>query len=101
MQGVPISRDDVAHVARLARLQLDAEELTLYTEQLASMLAHFADIDALDLSDVAPMTRPIPLTNVFRDDVPGPTLDRREVLAEAPMAADGRFSVPPILGGEP
>ena len=96
-----ISRGDVAHVARLARLELAPDELALYTEQLATMLEHFADIDALDLSAVTPMTQPYPLVNVFRDDVPGPTLDRAEVLAQAPEAVDHRFSVPPILGEEP
>lgn len=103
MPGVSerISRDDVAHVARLARLDLSADELALYTEQLGTMLEHFADIDALDLAAVAPMTQPFALVNVFRDDVPGPTLDRAEVLAQAPDVVDHRFSVPPILGGEP
>jgi aspartyl-tRNA(Asn)/glutamyl-tRNA(Gln) amidotransferase subunit C len=96
-----ISRDNVAHVARLARLDLSPDELTLYTHQLATMLEHFADIDTLDLAAVVPMTQPYPLVNVFRDDVVGPTLDRAEVLGQAPAAVDNRFSVPPILGGEP
>jgi aspartyl-tRNA(Asn)/glutamyl-tRNA(Gln) amidotransferase subunit C len=93
-----ISPDDVAHVARLARLELTAEELEHFTGQLATMLEHFRDIDALDLADVPPMTQPLPLQNVMRDDVVGPTLDRDEVLAAAPAAEDGRFRVPPILG---
>ena len=96
-----ISPDDVAHVARLARLELTAAELERYTEQLASMLEHFRDIDALDLAGVEPMTQPLPLVNVFREDVVGPTLDRDEVLAAAPDAEDGRFRVPPILGEAP
>jgi len=96
-----ISRDDVAHVARLARLELTPDELETYTGQLASVLAHFHDIDALDLAAVAPMTQPYPLVNVLRDDEPGPTLDRDEVLAEAPSVEAGRFAVPPILGEEP
>ncbi len=65
------------------------------------MLEHFRDIDALDLADVAPMTQPLPLQNVLRDDVVGPTLDRDEVLAAAPSAEAGRFRVPPILGEAP
>ena len=64
------------------------------------MLAHFADIDALELADVEPMTQPYPLVNVLRDDVVRPSLDRDEVLAVAPAAEDGRFRVPPILGGD-
>jgi aspartyl-tRNA(Asn)/glutamyl-tRNA(Gln) amidotransferase subunit C len=62
------------------------------------MLDHFADIDALDLRDVEPMTQPYPLANVFREDVVVAGLDRDEVLAEAPDADDGRFRVPPIIG---
>jgi aspartyl-tRNA(Asn)/glutamyl-tRNA(Gln) amidotransferase subunit C len=96
-----LSPSQVAHVARLARLELTEQELARYTEQLASMLDHFRDIDALDLDDVVPMTQPLPLQNVFRDDVVGPTLDRDEVLAAAPAAEAGRFRVPPILGEAP
>jgi aspartyl-tRNA(Asn)/glutamyl-tRNA(Gln) amidotransferase subunit C len=96
-----ITADDVAHVARLARLQLEPEELAHFTEQLAGVMEHFADIDALDLAGVEPMTQPYPLQNVLRDDVAGACLDRDEVLAEAPAAQDGRFLVPPILGAEP
>ena len=90
-----LSSSDVAHVARLARLNLDPEELARATAQLDGMLEHFADIDALDLSGVEPMTQPYPLVNVFRADVPGDVLDRDEVLAEAPDADAGRFRVPP------
>ena len=80
----PISPADVAHVARLARLELTAAEIERYTEQLGTVIEHFHDIDELDLADVAPMYQPLPLQNVFRDDVVGPTLDRDEVLAAAP-----------------
>ena len=96
-----ISRDQVAYVARLARLELTADELDAFVGQLTPVLEHFADIDILDLAGVEPMTRPYPLVNVLRGDVPGPTLDRTEVLAQAPAVEDARFSVPPILGGEP
>ena len=96
-----ISPTIVAHVARLARLELTPDELERYTDQLDSMLEHFRDIDALDLAGVTPMTQPLPLQNVFRDDVVGPTLDRDEVLAAAPAAEAGRFRVPPILGEAP
>ena len=93
-----ITPDDVAKVARLARLGLTADELTRATVQLGDMLDHFADIDGLALDDVAPMGQPYPLTNVLRDDVVAPGLDRDEVLAAAPDAEDGRFRVPPIVG---
>jgi len=99
--SAPISPADVAHVARLARLELTADEIERYTEQLGTVIEHFHDIDELDLADVVPMYQPLPLRNVFRDDVVGPTLDRDEVLAAAPEAEDGRFRVPPILGEAP
>ena len=93
-----ISAEVVAKVARLARLDLTAEELERTTTQLADMLEHFADIDALRLDDVEPMAQPYPLANVFREDVIVPGLDRDEVLAAAPAAEHGRFRVPPIIG---
>ena len=78
-----ISAADVAKVARLARLDVTADELERMTAQLDGMLEHFADIDALDLAEVEPMTQPYPLVNVFRPDVVQPSLDRDEVLAAA------------------
>jgi len=91
---------DVAKVARLARLDVTAEEVERMTAQLAGMLEHFNDIDALDLGAVEPMTQPYPLVNVFRPDIVQPGLDRDEVLAAAPLAEDGRFRVPPVIGLE-
>jgi aspartyl-tRNA(Asn)/glutamyl-tRNA(Gln) amidotransferase subunit C len=93
-----ISEAEVLKVAKLARLQLTPDELDRYTHQLADMLEHFADIDALDLSQVQPMTQPFPLQNVLREDVVRESLNREEVLAAAPAAEDGRFLVPPMLG---
>ena len=99
--STPISRDDVARVARLARLTLTDDELDRFTGQLGAVLEHATDIEALDIDDVPPTAHPYPLENVLRDDVVGPTLERDEVLAQAPAAEDGRFRVPPILGEEP
>jgi aspartyl-tRNA(Asn)/glutamyl-tRNA(Gln) amidotransferase subunit C len=96
-----ISRDDVAHVARLARLSLDDDELDTFTAQLGAILDHAADVEALDLADVPPTSHPYPLVNVLRDDEPGPTLDPDEALEGAPAAEDGRFRVPTILGEAP
>ncbi len=93
-----ISAAVVAKVARLARLDVTADEIERMTVQLDGMLEHFADIDALDLSAVVPMTQPYPLVNVLRPDVVEPCLDRDEVLAAAPASEDGRFRVPPIVG---
>ncbi|MFN8041347.1 MAG: Asp-tRNA(Asn)/Glu-tRNA(Gln) amidotransferase subunit GatC [Acidimicrobiales bacterium] len=96
-----LSRDDVAKVAGLARLTLTDDELDTFTGQLAAVLDHAADIEALAIDDVPPTAHPIPLVNVLRDDVVGPTLDRDEVLAQAPAVEDQRFKVPAILGEEP
>lgn len=93
-----ISAADVIKVARLARLDIDDAQVEHFTEQLAKVLEHFTDVDALDLSDVQPMTQAYPLANVLRQDVEQPCLDRDEVLAAAPQAQDGRFRVPTING---
>jgi aspartyl-tRNA(Asn)/glutamyl-tRNA(Gln) amidotransferase subunit C len=96
-----ITRDDVAHVARLARLELSDDELDTFTEQLADVLAHAEDVEALDTEGVPPTAHPLPLANVFRADEPRTSRDRDEVLAQAPQAEDGRFRVPPVLGEAP
>ena len=96
-----LSRDDVLHVARLARLDVTDEEVDLFTEQLAAVLAHAADVAALDTSGVPPTAHPVPLENVLREDVVRPGVDRDEVLAEAPQAEAGQFRVPAILSVEP
>jgi aspartyl-tRNA(Asn)/glutamyl-tRNA(Gln) amidotransferase subunit C len=93
-----IAAADVAKVARLARLAVTPAEIECMTVQLDGMLQHFADVDALDLSSVTPMTQPFPLVNVFRADVVRPCLNRDEVLAAAPATDAGCFLVPPILG---
>jgi aspartyl-tRNA(Asn)/glutamyl-tRNA(Gln) amidotransferase subunit C len=98
--GNPISAADVAKVARLARLDIDDAQVEHFTDQLGKVMGHFSDIDALDLSNVEPMTQPYPLVNVMREDVEMPTLDTDEVLAAAPAAEERRFRVPPIIGIE-
>jgi aspartyl-tRNA(Asn)/glutamyl-tRNA(Gln) amidotransferase subunit C len=103
MNAVPgrISAADAAHVARLARLDLTADELAQFTGQLAAVLEHAADVEALDTEGVPPTAHPLPVRNVLRPDVVVPSLDREEVLAQAPDVADHRFRVPRILGEEP
>jgi aspartyl-tRNA(Asn)/glutamyl-tRNA(Gln) amidotransferase subunit C len=96
-----ISREEVAHVARLARLRLTDEELDAFTGQLGDVLDHAADVEALQLDDVPPMSHPLPLRNVLRADTVDESLSRDEVLAAAPSAEDGQFRVPPVLGEEP
>jgi aspartyl-tRNA(Asn)/glutamyl-tRNA(Gln) amidotransferase subunit C len=106
MSGPPgepgaLGRDDVAHVARLARLDLTDEELDRFTGQLAQVLAHAADVASLDLSGVAPTAHPLPVVNVLRPDEARPCLERAEVLAAAPEVEDDRFRVPRIVGEAP
>jgi aspartyl-tRNA(Asn)/glutamyl-tRNA(Gln) amidotransferase subunit C len=96
-----ITREDVAHVADLARLALSEEELDRFTDQLAAVLDHARDVEALDTAGVPPTAHPLPLRDVLRDDEVRPSLDRDEVLAQAPASEGGRFSVPPGLGEAP
>jgi aspartyl-tRNA(Asn)/glutamyl-tRNA(Gln) amidotransferase subunit C len=96
-----ITRDDVAHVAKLARLEVSEEELDLFTGQLAAVLAHADDVASLDTEGVAPTAHPFPLENVLRPDEVRPTLDRAEVLSQAPDVEENRFKVPPVLGEAP
>jgi aspartyl-tRNA(Asn)/glutamyl-tRNA(Gln) amidotransferase subunit C len=96
-----ITRDEVAHVAALARLSLSEEELDLFTGQLAEVLDHAADISSLDLAGVAPTAHAMAVTNVLRSDELVPCVDRDEVLAQAPSVEDHRFKVPRILGEAP
>jgi aspartyl-tRNA(Asn)/glutamyl-tRNA(Gln) amidotransferase subunit C len=103
MSGMPgrISPADVAHVARLARLEVTDEEQERFAEQLGAVLAHAADVEALDTAGVPPTAHPLPLLNVVREDVVTPSLDRDEVLAQAPEAESGRFRVPRIMDETP
>ena len=96
-----ITSADVAHVARLACLDLTDEEVEVYNDQLRDVLEYAAVVAALDTAGVPPTAHPLPLTNVLRDDEPRPSLDRDEVLSMAPEAEDGRFRVPRILGDAP
>lgn len=96
-----LSREDVVHVANLARLTLSEAEVELFTAQLSTVLAHAADVAALDLAHLAPTAHPLPVKNVLRPDEPRPSLDRGEVLAAAPSVEDDRFRVPRIGGEAP
>ena len=96
-----LSPSDVEHVAQLARLALTADEVEQLTEQLTVILDHAQDVAALDLEGVPPTAHPLPLTNVLRPDDVRPSLDRDEVLTQAPSTEDHRFRVPRILGEAP
>ena len=88
-------------MAKLARIELTDDELTTFTNQLAKVLDHARDVEALDLSDVPPTAHPYALVNVVRADEAQPSLDRDEVLASAPVTEAGQFQVPPVLGEAP
>lgn len=89
---------DIAHVARLARLDLTEDELAHYQEQLSVILEHAAQVQAINTEGVEPTTHPLPMVNAFRPDEVRPSLDRDEVLAQAPDVEGPYFRVPPALG---
>jgi aspartyl-tRNA(Asn)/glutamyl-tRNA(Gln) amidotransferase subunit C len=95
-----LSRDEVAHLAHLARLAVTDEELDLFAGQLAAVLDAVAQVGKASVEDVPPTTHAVPMTNVMREDVIRPSLPRDVVLAGAPAAEDGRFRVPRILQEE-
>ena len=95
-----ISRDEVAHLAMLARIDLSDAELDHLAPQLSVILESVASINGVAGDDVPPTSHAIPLTNVFREDVVVPGLTPEEALAGAPEVDQQRFSVPRILGDE-
>jgi aspartyl-tRNA(Asn)/glutamyl-tRNA(Gln) amidotransferase subunit C len=95
-----ISRDEVAHLADLARIDLSDEELDHLAPQLAVILESVASITGVAGDDVPPTSHALPLTNVFRDDVVADCLTPEQALSGAPAAEQQRFSVPRILGDE-
>jgi aspartyl-tRNA(Asn)/glutamyl-tRNA(Gln) amidotransferase subunit C len=90
-----ITRDEVLHVARLARLELSDEEVERFTEQLSAILEAVAKVSELDLSDVEPTAHPLDVVNVWADDEPRPCLAEEDALANAPDREAGFFKVPP------
>ncbi|NLT53620.1 MAG: Asp-tRNA(Asn)/Glu-tRNA(Gln) amidotransferase subunit GatC [Actinomycetales bacterium] len=92
-----ISREEVAHLAMLARIDLAPEELDLMADQLGVILDAVAQVQKVATEDVPATSHPIPLTNVTRPDVPRPGLTAEEALSGAPAAEDQRFRVPRIL----
>ncbi len=92
-----ITREEVEHVARLARLELTDEEIETFRSQLDAVLERAQRIQALDHDDVPPTAHPVELTNVWRDDVVAAFDDPKAILENAPATEDGRFRVPQIL----
>jgi aspartyl-tRNA(Asn)/glutamyl-tRNA(Gln) amidotransferase subunit C len=98
--GASITREEVAHLADLARIDLSDAELDHMAPQLSVILESVASISAVASDDIPPTSHALPLTNVFREDVAVPGLTAEEALSGAPASEHQRFSVPRILGDE-
>jgi aspartyl-tRNA(Asn)/glutamyl-tRNA(Gln) amidotransferase subunit C len=94
---VAISRDEVLHVARLARLALTDDEVERLTEELGAILDAVGIVAELDLDDVAPTSHPLDLVNVWDEDEPRPSLPLEDVFANAPERDGDLFRVPPTV----
>ena len=95
-----LSRDEVAHLARLARLAVTEDELDMFADQLEVILGAVARVRDVAAADIPPTSHAVPMTNVYRPDELRPCLPRDAVLAAAPRAEDGKFRVPRILAPE-
>lgn len=92
-----LSREEVEHIAELARLELTSEQVILYQKQLSAILDYFAQLQRLDTTGIPPTSSVLPAHSVLRPDETRPGLSRQEVLDNAPQATDNQFRVPPIL----
>lgn len=94
---MPLTLEQVRHIARLARLRLTAEEERRYADQLSAILDYAERLKRVDTADVPPTAGVQDLPAPLRPDLPRPPLSRDRALANAPVSADGMFLVPPIL----
>ncbi len=94
---MPITRDEVAHLAQLSRLALTDQELDHFVGQLEQIISAVARVQEVTAEGIPPTTHALPMTNVFRDDVITPQLSAQAVLDQAPAAEQSRFRVPRIL----
>jgi len=92
-----LSREEVQHIAELARLALSDEEESLYQEQLSAILEHFEQLQELDTEAIPPTATVLPLRSVMRADEAKQPLPREDVLANAPASEEGCFKVPAVL----
>lgn len=92
-----LSREEVQHIAELARLDLSEEEEALYQEQLSAILEYFERLQELDTEAISPTATVLSLRSVMRADEPGSSFSREDILANAPAAEDGCFEVPAVL----
>jgi aspartyl-tRNA(Asn)/glutamyl-tRNA(Gln) amidotransferase subunit C len=91
-----ITRDDVLHVARLARLAIPEDEIERVRDELGAILEAVGKVGELDLANVEPTSHPLDVVNVWGEDEPRPSLPREDALANAPDPADGAFRVPAV-----
>ena len=94
---MPISVEEVRHIAKLARLKLTPEEEVRYAEQLSAVLDYAARLNDLDTSHISPTSSVLPFDAPLRDDEPRPCPPRERMLSNAPDLEDGMFRVPPVL----
>jgi aspartyl-tRNA(Asn)/glutamyl-tRNA(Gln) amidotransferase subunit C len=93
---VPLSKDEVRHIALLARLALEPGDEEFYAEQLSGILGHIDRLQELNTDDIPPTAQVVEVANTLREDEPRPCLSQAEALANAPSAVDGFFRVPSI-----
>ena len=98
--GAAITREEVRHLADLARIDLDDAELDHLAPQVSVILESVASIQGVAADDLPPTSHPIAMTNVFREDVVRPSLTAEQALSGAPLVEDQKFGVPRILGDE-
>ena len=93
-----ITREDVEHVALLSRLELSEEEIERFTKELGAILDHVEQLQSLDLKGVEPLSHPLALQDVLREDTHRPSLSHGQALSNAPERDEQGFTVPPVIG---
>lgn len=93
-----ITKEEIAHVAKLARLNLDEESIELFTKQVGDVLTYVEKLNRLNTKGVSPTSHAISITNAFRKDEIRPSVSNEEALSNAPEAENGTFVVPKVIG---
>ncbi len=92
-----ITKQEVEHVAKLARLELSEQQKEMFTDQLSNILTYVEQLNSVDTKGVEPTSHVLDISNVMRDDVPGQSLPQEKALANAPDKAAGHYRVPKII----
>ncbi len=95
--SIQVDEKLVRHIAKLSRLALTDDEVRLFTSQLGQVLGYVDQLSSVNVDGVEPLSHPLPVTNVLREDEPGPTLETSQALQSAPDRQDGYFRVPAVL----